>query len=110
MAPLPSPPTTATAPAPATTATVIDNKPKVHPLWGHTGHTGERCGGSLLLRGARTQSPDGTSLTMPDLYATSGAAAMVVDVVVQVVVFGSGAQVASEAATGGVALLDERRG
>jgi hypothetical protein len=46
---------------------------------------------------------------MPDLYATSGAAAMV-DVVVQVVVFGSGVQVASEAATGGVALLDERRG
>ena len=32
-----------------------------------------------------------------------------VDVVVQVVVFGSGVQVASEAATGGVALLDERR-
>ena len=73
------------------------------------GHTGERCGGSLLLRGARTQSPDGTSLTMPDLYATSGAAAMV-DVVVRVVVFGSGVQVASEAATGGVALHDERRG
>lgn len=46
---------------------------------------------------------------MPDLYATSGVVAMV-DVVVQVVVFGSGAQVASEAATGGVALLDERRG
>jgi hypothetical protein len=49
-------------------------------------------------------------LTMPDLYATSGVVAMVVDVVVQVVVFGSGVQVASEAATGGVALLDERRG
>ena len=45
---------------------------------------------------------------MPDLYATSGVVAMV-DVVVQVVVFGSGVQVASEAATGGVALLDERR-